>query len=136
MRRHWRNPVLAGAAGSARRYLAIYENNDHDLSRNGEAEVLRRLSTTLHEVVDVGAFEGSWTTAVRSVAPDARIHCVEPSPAIADSLVRRFSSDGRVSVPRCALGSEPATATLHVHRGHASLTSLVPSDSAMTDPWR
>lgn len=135
VRRHWRHPILAGGARLARRYLAVYENTTHDLQVNGEAEVIRRLAPFRPRVVmDVGAFEGNWTRTVLETLPDTAVHAVEPSPEVADALTRRVSGSRRVSVHRCALSDHNGRATLHVHREDASLTSLVPSDPAVTTP--
>lgn len=134
VRRHWRHPAFAGLASVSRRYLAIHGNDDHDLSVNGEAEIIRRLERLpVRTAVDVGGFEGSWTDLVLAHHPAARVECVEPSPARADELERTYAGDQRVHVHRVALGEEAGEATLHVHRVHPSLTSLVPSDPADTD---
>lgn len=128
VRRHWRNPLFAGTASLARRYLAIYENGTHDLLVNGEAEVVRRLAPgTLRVAIDVGGFEGEWTALVRREQPGCAVHTFEPSPTVAELLAQRFAGDDLVIVNRCALGHESGEATLHVDRAAPSKTSLVPS---------
>jgi FkbM family methyltransferase len=135
VRRHWRHPVVAGSARTARRWLAVYDNNDHDLQVNGEAEVVRRLAHFgVRQVVDVGGFEGDWTALVRAELPDAEVDCFEASPGMVEELQQRFTDDPRVRVHGVALGPEAGESTLYVHQGHASLTSLVPSDPELTRP--
>lgn len=135
VRRHWRHPVVAGSARTARRWLAIYDNNDHDLLVNGEAEVVRRLAPfEVRHVVDVGGFEGDWTALVRAELPDALVDCFEASPGMVGGLQQRFAADPQVTVHGVALGPDAGESTLYVHVGHASLTSLVPSDPELTRP--
>lgn len=134
VRRHWRNPVLAGAASTARRFLSIYENGSHDMLVNGEALALRRLARLgLGVVLDVGGHEGQWTQQVISASPSAYVHCFEPQPALGDVLEARFGSHPRVTVHRCALGSRSGRAILHVNPRDTALTSLVQGDEPTVD---
>lgn len=135
VRGHWQNPVLAGAARMARRYLAIYENNDHDLRRNGEQEIVSRLRPFAPLVaLDVGAYEGVWTDLVLRSLPDVVVYAFEPSPDVADALIDGVGMDERVRLHRFALSDSDGEATLYVHRAHGSLSSLVPSDPKWTIP--
>lgn len=130
VRRHWQHPVLAGVARTARRVIALYENETHDLNVNGEAEVMRRLVPLgMRRVIDAGCFEGSWTSLVRGLYPECTVHCFEPSPAVADALDVRFADDDRVIVNHCALSDAAGEATLHIDLLQPSMTSLVPSDA-------
>lgn len=135
VRRHWRNPLLATSADVARRYLAIYENNDHNLRRNGEQQVIQRLRPFSPIVaMDVGAFEGTWTDLALDALPDISIHAFEPSPAVARHLADRIAEEKRVTLHRMALSDADGEATLFVNRLDGSMTSLVPSDPKTTIP--
>lgn len=134
VRQHWRNPVVAGVASTARRFLSIYENGSHDMLVNGEAVALRRLARLgLGVVIDVGSHEGLWTDQVLAASPSAVVHCFEPQPALGDLLEARFGSHPRVSVHRSALGSTSGRAVLHVNPRDTALTSLVPGTEPTVD---
>lgn len=124
--RHWRSRPATGAARVARSYLRAYQNDNHDLSSNGEAEVVRRLAGTgLRIAVDVGAHHGVWTQVLLDAHPDATVHCFEASPDTAAGLRRRFADDPRVVLTAKGLAAEAGTVDLYVDRRDSSVTSVV-----------
>ena len=75
-------------------------------------------------VVDVGANQGAFTEAVLAIDPRARVLAVEPVPALAAALRRRFDGDARVRVDDHAVSDERGTATLNV-TANSVFTSLL-----------
>lgn len=66
-------------------------------------------------VVDVGANHGDFAQAAAALYPASQILLVEPLPMLHPELERRSAERGRRwSLARCALGSEPGTALLHL----------------------
>jgi len=65
-------------------------------------------------VVDIGANEGNFATAVLNVAPTARVFAVEPGPDTVARLQARFNGDARVTIVPKALAERSGTATLHI----------------------
>lgn len=127
--------MLRGVANTARRVLAIYENETYNFEVNGEAEVIERLRPfDLRVAIDVGVYEGEWTRAVRASHPAADVHCFEASPAVAATLRELFADDPKVTVNHLALGPAEEMVTLHVDSLNPSLTSVVASDSTSTTP--
>lgn len=66
-------------------------------------------------VLDIGANIGAMTQAyLRAVGPTGRVVAVEPCPASADALRRRYQTDPRVTVVEAAVGETPGEADLHL----------------------
>lgn len=78
--------------------------------------------------IDVGANEGEYSSALRSLCPEAKLLAFEPHPATAARLRKRFGST--VEVQALAMGTEAGCATLwdypqQTGSKHASLFSGV-----------
>lgn len=74
-------------------------------------------------VVDIGANEGSFTNAVVTLAPQARVVAVEPAPEPLARLRERFAALPNVTIVGKAMASEVGTAALHItaHDHNSSL---------------
>ena len=85
---------------------------NHDMDRNGERWLIRRLSRDLagSSVIDVGANAGNWSAAVLELSPTSKVYAIEMIPSFALNMRRRFA--GRVEVLEAALSDrrEPVTA--------------------------
>lgn len=79
-------------------------------------------------IVDVGANAGDWAAAALRFCTPRRLMCVEPDPALASALRRRFGA--AADVIEAAVGSSAGTATLHVMT-NSQLNSLLPAETAM-----
>lgn len=80
-------------------------------------------------VIDVGANQGQFTSAVLGLIGDARGVAFEPIPSCADALhAIRDRFPGRLRVIEAAIGAERSTATLTInaHSQSSSLRSLTP----------
>jgi FkbM family methyltransferase len=74
-------------------------------------------------VVDVGANEGSFTNAVLTLVPEARVLAVEPAPEPLARLRERFGDRPNVTVVGQAVADEEGVAALHL-TGHDHNSSL------------
>ncbi len=77
---------------------SVCRNEEHDVDRNGEAWLLRRVGQAYPRAIlfDVGANHGSWAECARREIPEAYVHCFELSPATFAHLQRN---------PRLATGT-------------------------------
>lgn len=108
-----RKPGSYSAYQFARRIVAAYENNDVNMTSNGERWLVRKLAQRgLKTAFDVGANRGEWAEAVLDYAPDARLLCFEPVPATFATLEAAITSPN-VTLVNKALSSEPGTLTIH-----------------------
>lgn len=74
-------------ARSCRRFLDQYNNYTWDMNKNGEFELLKRISNLEFKIFfDVGANVGEWTQAVIRQNPTAKIYCFEISEEIFNIL--------------------------------------------------
>jgi FkbM family methyltransferase len=74
-------------------------------------------------VVDVGANEGQFASALLAIEPRAHLSAFEPEPVTADRLRRRFVGNGQLTVHQKALGNFVGTSGLHV-TGNTVFASL------------
>lgn len=89
-------------------------------------------------VVDLGANEGDFSSAVLGLAPDARIVAVEPGPAPRERLEHRLGSRPNVEIRPVAVAGRSGTATfrLTAHDHNASLLRPRPeSKEAIGGGW-
>lgn len=70
-------------------------------------------------VLDVGAFEGEFTSYAREVW-NARVLAIEPVPEFAAALSSRFKGDEKVTVVQAALGSTSSAVTMSVEADGSS----------------
>ncbi len=84
-------------------------------------------------VIDVGGNLGQFAGLLRDrVRYRGALITVEPIPAMAQALQRRFANDLRWALAACALGEQPGRAMLNVMHGH-ELSSLLQPSNAATD---
>jgi FkbM family methyltransferase len=78
-------------------------------------------------VVDIGAHVGTFACELARLAPQAQIHCFEPSPVTAGYLERNIAANGltgRVHVSRAAVTAKVGEAVLADNGGGSALNSL------------
>ena len=100
----------------------------HLLRHLGEEHVgtlLKKLDVNV--VLDVGANQGQYGTALRAAGYTGRIVSFEPVPATAEILEERAAQDPDWIVHRCALGDAETTLDIHVGVGQGRLSSLLPA---------
>jgi len=73
-----------------------------------------QVRTNLAYVVDVGANEGQWSTAVLSVVAPRRMELFEPNPEAAKILRSRLGARPGLSVHSLALGAESGELTMNI----------------------
>ena len=109
--------------GIGRRLLIAGLNaNRYDMSRNGEAHVVQKLSQSLELVIDVGANVGDWAAEVLKVTPKAKVFCVEAIPEFAAKIESRFGDT--VTVLRTAVSNGDGEITLYKSAGGARAVPL------------
>ena len=89
-------------------------------------EVLRRLDVNC--VLDVGANKGQYGLMLRSVGYKGYIVSFEPAAEPFQVLERVAKRDPKWTVHQWALGSQPATAAMHVMRSSEFSSLLTPTD--------
>lgn len=85
----------------------------------------------LENVVDVGANEGRWSTAVLALARPRRLIAVEPSPVILPRLHAAIGRTEGVSIVEAAVGSSTGETTLYVTSHSHNTSSVRPRSDAM-----
>ena len=95
---------------------------------SGERRFIRKFLSSLDvpTVVDVGANEGDYSSAVLGANKNARVFAFEPHPETYERLSSRLSSAGNVVATNAACGSAPGNLVLYDHAesagtAHASL---------------
>ena len=97
------------------------ELQDFFLEDERTRHVIRSLVHASSCVVDVGAHLGSMLSEILRLAPDGRHIAIEPMPAMAAGLRRRFP---QVEVIEAATSDRAGTATFHVDRKRTGFSSL------------
>jgi FkbM family methyltransferase len=78
-------------------------------------------------VLDVGANNGQWLLLLKSLAPDAEVHCFEPFSELArflESLIARNSFQ-HVRVNQMLVGDSAGVGVLHFQKGVSDLASTL-----------
>ena len=78
-------------------------------------------------VVDIGAHVGTFACELSRLAPQAQIHCFEPSPTTAGYLARNVAANGfasRISITEAAVTSEVGETRLIDNGGGSGLNHL------------
>ena len=92
--------------------------------------VLRNLACDC--VVDIGANRGQFALIAHHVFPHAAIYSFEPLKEPAGVFTNIFKNIPNVTLDTCAIGPQPATATIHVTRDDDS-SSLLPVTQMQSD---
>lgn len=119
-----RMPTNELAFRVARKVVNLHQgDNEIDIRTNGELRVMRTVLPHASVVFDVGANVGDWTTLALQIAPEAQIHCFEPSaPTYAVLAGRDLPANVRRN--HFGLGSESADRTLFVYAAGSGANSL------------
>lgn len=122
------NPLAAGLARVAEQYLNAYNNiANWDMGHNGEMRALRLVLGALDgDVIDVGANEGQWATAVLPFLAGNRLHSFEPVPDIFARLHARLGATAGVTLVNAGLGARDETITINFDRGVSTISSAFP----------
>jgi FkbM family methyltransferase len=131
-----RNVVFRSLAYAAAAYLRRYENFNHHIDLNGEADLMSRLSpfgfTTLF---DIGANVGEWSSKALSFFPNANAHCFEIAPETARQLRGNLGGDRRVIINDVGLSNAIGKVQINfvgADSGRTSLLAEVVSDVRAT----
>jgi FkbM family methyltransferase len=105
-------------------YLNSYKNeNNSDMSTNGELCFLRKILPSCDVVFDVGANVGDWSNAVISLNARCSLYSFEPSLTTFNKLQLNVSSDKAV-LKNIGLGSVKEKSLLYVNQNRDTLSSL------------
>lgn len=91
-------------------------------------------STPIATLIDVGANVGQFSLLTRGLHRDARIIAFEPVRSCAETYLRLFEGDERVTLFECAAGAETAQADLHISR-RVDSSSLLPITTVQTSSF-
>lgn len=121
-----RSIPISWAHRLAHSFEEAYENVGAEFSRNGEADLLRRLAPLdFKTLVDVGANVGDWSMAASHNWPSAYVHAFEVAPTTFRELEARVSREAlapRVGLNNCGLGDRTAVQTMYYFPDHPELT--------------
>jgi FkbM family methyltransferase len=115
----------------ARRVVLAYENNDVEMTTNGEYWLQARLSSQGKIVaIDVGANKGDWVSGLLERCRECRVYCYEPIPSTFAMLEQSIVDPRAVLINKAA---SDVDGTIHMH---ASLDDHYMS--SVSDPalWR
>ncbi len=87
-------------------------------------------------ILDVGAHQGEFASAVLRVVPKVRVYSFEPLPDCHEKLAKRFAGDGRLTSFNLALSDASGTATFH-RSSFTKSSSLLPMAQLHREafPW-
>jgi FkbM family methyltransferase len=77
-------------------------------------------------IIDVGAHEGEWTSAILELVPDASVIAVEPQDDLRAKVEQRFSGDSRVRVIGAALAESEGPREFHLTGASVNASLHVP----------
>ncbi len=110
---HRRNLLSRKFAEFGRFLCLSFENSNYDFYRNGEYDVLRKLSgRDLRTIFDVGANVGRWTTIAAELFPQAKVYCFEIIEATLRELKRNVQHRTNVIVHEFGLSDREQEVTL------------------------
>jgi FkbM family methyltransferase len=116
----------------ARRIVLAYENNDVDMTTNGEYWLQAQLSSQGKVVaIDVGANQGEWTRGLLERCSDCRVYCYEPIPSTF-ALLQQSVTDSRAILIGNAMSDVEGVIHMHASKDNPYLSSV--SDPTMWDP--
>jgi FkbM family methyltransferase len=115
VRRGYRKRLFGLLATGAAMYQKLYFNADYfNMQQNGEELVIRAACEELGAsfvAFDVGANRGDWAAAVKTVSPNATVHCFEPAPSMVEALTTRFDGVSGVVVRPFGLSDKSGPVT-------------------------
>jgi FkbM family methyltransferase len=121
-----RLPFARSLAKLSKAYLDGYNNDDHDMARNGELQMLHRLTALAPRIAfDVGANRGDWATGACAELPGVQVHAFEIAPAAAVRLSARMATNPRCAVNGYGLGEADASIPLEYFPDNDTLTTRV-----------
>jgi FkbM family methyltransferase len=120
-----RHPSLIGYI-AAKEYIKRYEGFSYRFDCNGEAQLIKALSSeTIHTVFDVGANVGDWTTIALKNFPQATIHAFELASSTFADLQAKHPATGRVKANNVGLSSEVGTITYKDYGPHTTINTIL-----------
>lgn len=84
-------------------------------------------------IIDGGAHRGGSVEAFSRYAPQAKFHCFEPDPSLAQELTGLFSNNPHVRVVMAALGDVEGKAKFNINASRPTNSLLSPGDALQPD---
>lgn len=84
-------------------------------------------------IIDGGAHRGGSVEAFSNFAPQAKFHCFEPDPLLAQELTGAFSGKANIRVVMAALGEVKGRATFNINASRPTNSLLSPGDALQPD---
>jgi FkbM family methyltransferase len=113
-----------------------YENDEWDMSANGETALIRRLAPAQFKTVfDVGAHVGGWSTEALRFWPGARAHLFEVAPPTFERLKRDIGLAARATLNPFGLSDAAGAREMFFFPEHPHLTCDMPRHAFAATPF-
>jgi len=117
-----------------------YENDEWDMTANGETTLMRRLASARPTTIfDVGAHVGDWSIEALTWWPGSHVHAFEVAPPTYDRLKQRVEASGlmdRTTLNCVGLGDNDAARDMYYFPDHPNLTCDLPRHAYPSRPLR
>src|SRR5258708_6238101 len=125
--RHRRNKLIGKIGRNLGYFWQGFENQDYDVTTNGEAFVLRSLAqvTPAAMVFDVGAHWGEWARMAAAAIPQGNIQSFEAIPATLEKFRAACAHLSNVTAHNLALGEKEGSLEFAVAKDKDELSSGV-----------
>jgi hypothetical protein len=98
--------------------------NNCEISTNGELYFIRRMSSEFNVVFDVGANIGEWTNLITKVSPEAVVYSFEPSRETFKILSKNIFSSN-VHIQNIGLGDKKEAKDFYIYGENPVLNSAI-----------
>ena len=113
------NKFFGGLAGFGRSMNRLYENRNHNIYSNGEANLLKKISKLNPKIVfDVGANIGEYSLLAYDLLENAKIYSFEPVLEPFTILKQKVQSIDRITAFNEGLFKENATKDINLYPSH------------------
>jgi FkbM family methyltransferase len=108
------------------RKIIDYARNENncDIDTNGELHFIKKTSSKLGIVFDVGANIGEWTNLVAKVSPEAKVYSFEPSRETFKVLSKNILSSN-VHIQNIGLGDQKEAKDFYIYGENSVLNSAI-----------
>ncbi|WP_409560550.1 FkbM family methyltransferase [Hyphomicrobium sp. MC8b] len=125
-------------AHSVARFIEqAYENEGSDFTRNGEKELLSKLSKANFDIIfDVGANVGKWSQTALENWPNAHVHAFEVAPNTFRDLQSAFPANSkRITLNNVGVSDTEETQTMYYFADAPELTCDMPRHDLTSVPF-
>lgn len=131
-KRNTRNLFFKALDGLGRSFHKLYENRNHDIYSNGEANLLKKIGTLNPKIIfDVGANVGEYALLVSKYCPTATIYSFEPVQGTYDILREATENHKQIKTFKNGFYKEKSTQIINLYdsNAHSSLFDVTGEDA-------